>query len=524
MSSDDDDLSISSSDDVLFGSRRRPGKYKNTYTKKKRRKVVNGGSTLDRFLGSMPNPGRVKTGISAQLGFSLDDAMKNSEIPDSVKQIDQIIEQETRVEQMLEEEDREDRKRKQIEEKSIHMIREQLDGSFVDNPANSSYLEILKSTLLDPLESIGLFDYYFFRIAGNFGKTEARRAHKELRERILSGGGITGDQELVNALSCLSEETNPDVVSRYGFQIDATVDAPSLESFLVDLGCNKKELVEASSKEFKLRLDNKERFPSLALNILKLQKVIGKVESGHFDLLARVLILCCVDRRINRPDGCESIIVDSRRTTGLEIAIQMILELVKQDATRLVTLVEKTLDRYPFLWFRFINNLVDPVVYGRSVSMRLTFFRMQCMLRFICGMDFNDEGERKVINLEMDDEGSFFHLFVEYLDSLRGLQLNGTILKDCKYDEGKEVSRKNYLINGRAYENAKLRVLGIERICMKYMKGGENREAYGRLGRCLKEIGHRYFFKFRGIICPPITDCVGVLERLGNELANEGKE
>ncbi|QPG74613.1 hypothetical protein FOA43_001945 [Brettanomyces nanus] len=520
-------------EDVLFATAKRARHvYGEGPKKTSSSKVANDAFTLDRFLKVRPSPAKTKNSLNAELGFDIDTAFKKSTKPHYVKELGNIVIAQQKIERAMKKQEKETENEQQKEQELDVLLKDQLADGFVGSSSNILFLKRLKELLSDENNKEELYDFYFFKDRGKWGQATARRSYHLTRSQVMNG---LPDETThwKNVLACLAEETNVDVVNSYDLKgIKNKLDLPTFQKFMLDIGCDD-ELINApiglNIDELRLKLDNKEQLPSMILLALKVYKVTSALDCKDDEVLmkhmVRYLSYACVDIRINQRCVGESAIIDGERSTALQLLLKAIMKLVKKDNSKLIELVEENLDKFPALWFRFIDNLQAPTSWKLSKVFKMTLFQMQSMLEFIYKTNFNDVALRKAKELwsplqmsELASDKRLCHKFVELVGTFKNACLNGTTLKENRYDPGTKVDTGNYMTNKNAYETAKLRVVCLERLSLLYIIHLEKHphrrkdaKKIARIRRQVMEIKRFYFHHFEAIVCPPVTDSHGVL-------------
>ena len=540
--------------DTLFGATKHRPRHKkhltNTYSKSSNRprlrlKIRHHQPTFADYFASEK---RHKQNLVGELGFDLNSALRQVKAPTSVKNLEELVKEEKNIDSFLKDDATEIQNAKERKLQLKQYIKDNLDSTFINDPVNFEYLKNLEKILSDEYKKQELYDFYFVVSDGMYGSTRYTKKYSELRSRILHGSGVPlEDKSVMPILNCLLEETQPSCVLQYLRGSVRHFSLQDVNTFFKNLGCKERILEKESDKTVKLMLNNKKHMEPQIIVTLKVYVLSRWVlDSDYYsdlmNIILRNLIYMMVDGHMNGTIMDESTIINGCRLSVPQILMSSFLDLSSK-YEEIFKIVKDCLMGTPFLWFRFISNLV--IFPGSSVSQRKSIlnFRANCYLQFANEMGFNDtiiniskdkpQFQSKQDCLYLETKKDIYHQLVKLLRHLRQYKLKSDTLKDGPFEKPKKVDEANYLENKQAYMIAKLRMLSLEKLCFSYIEylrygsyGHGEKEIIKRLRKlkhyCM-EIKQNYFHDFMKLVCPEITKSLSVMsficERAQSEIA-----
>lgn len=324
----------------------------------------------------------LKRHLDTELGFDLDNAMTGTKIPDNVKQLKRLIKIGNKVTSTT---------IRASEEPDI-----QPDEKVLFNNVNANYLADTGANALDKLRE-------------QLIKDPASAYEIDVLRHPGAFGDLTGD-----SLHRLAGTTNAYDASE--IELDVPLTTERIEVFLNDIGIDMNPIGQRATSD---------PLPAPELQLFKLWRVAK--EAGPNEVLLHAVILLSVDRRVNQPMNYIDTAFGQRSTT------QLINEMVGMAEGRLIE--EQVLDRWPLLWYRFIDNL-EPR-HGKRAQ----------LLAFLGATQFNDT---TIGGTEL------------YSGMSSRSQLNFEQLKESRYSDGIKVELNGYGSElRRCYELAELRMITV---------------------------------------------------------------
>ncbi|QOU19902.1 hypothetical protein BRETT_004547 [Brettanomyces bruxellensis] len=477
---------------------------------------------------------RHKQNLAGELGFDLKTALIEDEAPTSMRTLEDLVEKEKNIDGLLKDDATEVRNAKEKDQQLRQYIKDNLDKTFINDPMNTEYIQNLEKKLENTYDSDELYDFYFVLSSGAFGSNQFTKKYYELRSRIVHGNRISlKDTEITSALGCLSEEMQPNCALQYLNVNPIHLDVQDLKTFVNSLGCEE-QTFDKKDKKVKLMLNNKKSMGPQILVAIKMYVLAHWILSCSFssELLEATLcdlIYLMVDARMSGTTIDESTIVNGCRMNVLQVLTSSFLELSKK-CERILEIIKKCLFGRPFLWFRFIDNLV--IFPGIDIPDRQAIInlRANCYMLFVNDMSFNDttvNSDKPELKPKQDyshllkTKKDIYHHLVKLLRYLQHYKLRSDFLKNGPYEEAKKVNETNYLENREAYRIAKLRMLSLEKLCFSYidfLRYGESKfeekeiqKRLRKLKRHCMEIKHTYFHDFTKLVCPEITKSLSAI-------------